>query len=178
MSVEPGKVEPLKGLRVVGKFGDSVTTDHISPAGAIGKDTPAGKYLQEKGVSPRDFNSYGSRRGNHEVMMRGTFANIRIKNQIAPGTEGGFTTYLPTGEVTSIYDACMKYKEDKTGLVVLAGKDYGMGSSRDWPQKEQTFSASERSLQRALKESTEATLYSWVSLYFSLNKVKMRIHSA
>ncbi|MCY8316401.1 aconitate hydratase AcnA [Bacillus vallismortis] len=135
MSVEPGKVEPLKGMRVVGKFGDSVTTDHISPAGAIGKDTPAGKYLQEKGVSPRDFNSYGSRRGNHEVMMRGTFANIRIKNQIAPGTEGGFTTYWPTGEVTSIYDACMRYKEDKTGLVVLAGKDYGMGSSRDWAAK-------------------------------------------
>ncbi|MCY7878800.1 aconitate hydratase AcnA [Bacillus spizizenii] len=135
MSVEPGKVEPLKGLRVVGKFGDSVTTDHISPAGAIGKDTPAGKYLQEKGVSPRDFNSYGSRRGNHEVMMRGTFANIRIKNQIAPGTEGGFTTYWPTGEVTSIYDACMRYKGDKTGLVVLAGKDYGMGSSRDWAAK-------------------------------------------
>ncbi|AKF30648.1 MULTISPECIES: aconitate hydratase AcnA [Bacillus] len=135
MSVEPGKVEPLRGLRVVGKFGDSVTTDHISPAGAIGKDTPAGKYLQEKGVSPRDFNSYGSRRGNHEVMMRGTFANIRIKNQIAPGTEGGYTTHWPTGEVTSIYDACMRYKEDKTGLVVLAGKDYGMGSSRDWAAK-------------------------------------------
>ncbi|MGF7533065.1 aconitate hydratase AcnA [Bacillus mexicanus] len=135
MSVEPGKVEPLKGLRVVGKFGDSVTTDHISPAGAIGKDTPAGKYLQEKGVSPRNFNSYGSRRGNHEVMMRGTFANIRIKNQIAPGTEGGYTTYWPTGEVTSIYDACMRYKEDKTGLAVLAGKDYGMGSSRDWAAK-------------------------------------------
>ncbi|MBY8914274.1 aconitate hydratase AcnA [Bacillus sp. YC2] len=135
MSVEPGKVEPLRALRVVGKFGDSVTTDHISPAGAIGKDTPAGKYLQEKGVSPRDFNSYGSRRGNHEVMMRGTFANIRIKNQIAPGTEGGYTTYWPTGEVTSIYDACMRYKEDKTGLVVLAGKDYGMGSSRDWAAK-------------------------------------------
>ncbi|MBD0406442.1 aconitate hydratase AcnA [Bacillus siamensis] len=135
MSVEPGKVEPLRGLRVVGKFGDSVTTDHISPAGAIGKDTPAGKYLQEKGVSPRDFNSYGSRRGNHEVMMRGTFANIRIKNQIAPGTEGGYTTHWPTGDVTSIYDACMRYKEDKTGLVVLAGKDYGMGSSRDWAAK-------------------------------------------
>ncbi|MCY8272763.1 aconitate hydratase AcnA [Bacillus sonorensis] len=135
MSVEPGVVEPLKGLRVVGKFGDSVTTDHISPAGAIGKDTPAGKYLQEKGVSPRDFNSYGSRRGNHEVMMRGTFANIRIKNQIAPGTEGGYTTYWPTGEVMSIYDACMKYKESGTGLVVIAGKDYGMGSSRDWAAK-------------------------------------------
>lgn len=135
LSPEPGTVEPLTGLRVVGKFGDSVTTDHISPAGAIGKNTPAGKYLLEKGVQPRDFNSYGSRRGNHEVMMRGTFANIRIRNQIAPGTEGGFTTYWPTGEVTSIYDACMKYKENGTGLMVLAGKDYGMGSSRDWAAK-------------------------------------------
>jgi aconitate hydratase len=132
---DPDEVKALTGLRVVGKFGDSVTTDHISPAGAIGKDTPAGKYLRENGVEPRDFNSYGSRRGNHEVMMRGTFANIRIRNQIAPGTEGGFTTYWPTGEVTSIYDACMKYKEDGTGLVVLAGKDYGMGSSRDWAAK-------------------------------------------
>ena len=135
LSEEPGKVEPLKGLRIVGKFGDSVTTDHISPAGAIGKDTPAGKYLLSKGVSPRDFNSYGSRRGNHEVMMRGTFANIRIRNQIAPGTEGGYTTYWPTGEVMSMYDACMKYKQDGTGLVVIAGKDYGMGSSRDWAAK-------------------------------------------
>ena len=128
-------MEPLNGLRVVGKFGDSVTTDHISPAGAIGINTPAGKYLRENGVEPRDFNSYGSRRGNHEVMMRGTFANIRIRNQIAPGTEGGYTTYWPTGEVTSIYDACMKYKENGTGLVVLAGNDYGMGSSRDWAAK-------------------------------------------
>jgi aconitate hydratase len=135
LSPEPGTVEPLTGLRIVGKFGDSVTTDHISPAGAIGKNTPAGKYLLEKGVQPRDFNSYGSRRGNHEVMMRGTFANIRIRNQIAPGTEGGFTTYWPTGEVTSIYDACMKYKENGTGLMVIAGKDYGMGSSRDWAAK-------------------------------------------
>jgi len=135
LTPNPDEVKPLEGLRVVGKFGDSVTTDHISPAGAIGKDTPAGKYLREKGVEIRDFNSYGSRRGNHEVMMRGTFANIRIRNQIAPGTEGGYTTYWPTGEVMSIYDACMKYKEDGTGLVVLAGKDYGMGSSRDWAAK-------------------------------------------
>ncbi len=135
LSPEPGLVEPLNGLKVIAKFGDSVTTDHISPAGAIGKDTPAGKYLREKGVEPRDFNSYGSRRGNHEVMMRGTFANIRIRNQIAPGTEGGFTTFWPTGEVTTIYDACMKYKEEGTGLVVIAGKDYGMGSSRDWAAK-------------------------------------------
>lgn len=135
LSAEPGEVKPLSGLRVVGKFGDSVTTDHISPAGSIGKDTPAGKYLQEKGVSPRDFNSYGSRRGNDRIMTRGTFANIRIRNQIAPGTEGGWTTHWPTGEVMSIYDACMKYKQDGTGLVVIAGNDYGMGSSRDWAAK-------------------------------------------
>ncbi|THE11510.1 aconitate hydratase AcnA [Bacillus timonensis] len=135
LSKEPGEVKPLSGLRVVGKFGDSVTTDHISPAGSIGKDTPAGKYLQEKGVTPRDFNSYGSRRGNDRVMTRGTFANIRIRNQIASGTEGGWTTYWPTGEVMSIYDACMKYKQDETGLVVIAGNDYGMGSSRDWAAK-------------------------------------------
>ncbi|MCC3357372.1 aconitate hydratase AcnA [Bacillus sp. REN16] len=135
LSKEPGEVQPLSGLRVVGKFGDSVTTDHISPAGSIGKDTPAGKYLQENGVTPRDFNSYGSRRGNDRVMTRGTFANIRIRNQIAPGTEGGWTTYWPTEEVMSIYDACMKYKQDGTGLAVIAGNDYGMGSSRDWAAK-------------------------------------------
>ncbi|MBA2870992.1 aconitate hydratase [Anoxybacillus calidus] len=135
LSPEAGEVKPLKGLRVVGKFGDSVTTDHISPAGSIGVNTPAGQYLISKGVDPKDFNSYGSRRGNHEVMMRGTFANIRIRNQIAPGTEGGYTTYWPTGEVLSIYDACMKYKQEGTGLVVIAGKDYGMGSSRDWAAK-------------------------------------------
>jgi aconitate hydratase len=135
LSPNPDEVKPLNDLRIIAKFGDSVTTDHISPAGAIGKDTPAGKYLREHGVEPREFNSYGSRRGNHEVMMRGTFANIRIRNQVAPGTEGGYTTYWPTNEVTSIYDAAMKYKEDGTGLVVLAGKDYGMGSSRDWAAK-------------------------------------------
>ncbi len=135
LSAEPGSIEGLSGLRVVAKFGDSITTDHISPAGAIGKDTPAGKYLRENGVAVRDFNSYGSRRGNHEVMMRGTFANIRIRNQVAPGTEGGYTTYWPTGEIMSIYDAAMKYQEEGTGLVVLGGKDYGMGSSRDWAAK-------------------------------------------
>ncbi|ENL6221969.1 aconitate hydratase AcnA [Staphylococcus pseudintermedius] len=135
LSKEPSAIQPLSNLRVMGKFGDSVTTDHISPAGAIGKDTPAGQYLTANGVSPRDFNSYGSRRGNHEVMVRGTFANIRIKNQLAPGTEGGYTTYWPTGEVMPIFDAAMKYKEDGTDLVVLAGNDYGMGSSRDWAAK-------------------------------------------
>ncbi|QHS22353.1 aconitate hydratase AcnA [Virgibacillus sp. MSP4-1] len=135
LAKDPETVKPLKNLRVVGKFGDSVTTDHISPAGAIPRDMPAGKYLIEKGVSPRNFNSYGSRRGNHEVMMRGTFGNIRIRNEIAPGTEGGYTTYWPTEEIMPIYDAAMKYQEDNTGLMVIAGKDYGMGSSRDWAAK-------------------------------------------
>ena len=116
-------------------LGDSITTDHISPAGSIKKDSPAGKYLIAHGVEPRDFNSYGARRGNHEVMMRGTFANIRLRNQLAPGTEGGWTTYQPGGEVMTIYDAAMKYKEAGVPLVVLAGKEYGSGSSRDWAAK-------------------------------------------
>jgi aconitate hydratase len=135
LSKEPESIKPLTGLKVLAKFGDSITTDHISPAGAIGQNTPAGKYLMEHGIKPGNFNTYGSRRGNHEVMMRGTFANIRIRNRVAPGTEGGYTTYWPTGEVMTIFDACMKYKEADTGLVVLAGKDYGMGSSRDWAAK-------------------------------------------
>lgn len=135
LSKDLESVKSLNNLRMVGKFGDSVTTDHISPAGAIAKDMPAGQYLQDKGVSPRNFNSYGSRRGNHEVMMRGTFANIRIRNQLAPGTEGGYTTYWPTGDVMPIYDAAMKYQQDGTPLLVVAGKDYGMGSSRDWAAK-------------------------------------------
>ncbi|ASN05615.1 aconitate hydratase AcnA [Virgibacillus necropolis] len=135
LSKEADKVKPLNKLRAIGLFGDSVTTDHISPAGAIAKDMPAGKYLQDKDVSPRNFNSYGSRRGNHEVMMRGTFANIRIRNLLAPGTEGGYTTFWPTEEVMPIYDAAMKYQEAGTGLLVMGGKDYGMGSSRDWAAK-------------------------------------------
>src|SRR5690625_953022 len=135
MSKEAKTIQPINSLRIIGKFGDSVTTDHISPAGAIPKDMPAGQYLIENGVSPRDFNSYGSRRGNHEVMMRGTFGNIRIRNEIANGQEGGYTTYWPTGEIMPIYDAAMKYKEDGTGLAILAGQDYGMGSSRDWAAK-------------------------------------------
>ncbi len=135
LSKEAGKVNPLVNLRAIGQFGDSVTTDHISPAGAIAKDMPAGKHLQAKGVSPRNFNSYGSRRGNHEIMMRGTFANIRIRNLLAPGTEGGYTTYWPTEEVMPIYDAAMKYQQDGTGLIIMGGKDYGMGSSRDWAAK-------------------------------------------
>ena len=125
----------ITGARALALLGDNVTTDHISPAGSIKVDSPAGKYLIEHGVKREDFNSYGSRRGNHEVMMRGTFANIRIRNQVAPGTEGGVTKYLPTDEVMSIYDAAMKYQADGTNLVVIAGKEYGMGSSRDWAAK-------------------------------------------
>ncbi|HEY3021377.1 MAG TPA: aconitate hydratase, partial [Solirubrobacteraceae bacterium] len=132
---EPVPVEDLSGARVLAKLGDSVTTDHISPAGSIKKDSPAGRYLQEHGVEPKDFNSYGSRRGNHEVMMRGTFANIRLRNQLAPGTEGGVTRHLPDGEEMPIYDAAMRYAEEGVPLVVLAGKEYGSGSSRDWAAK-------------------------------------------
>ena len=131
----PKSVEDIQGARAIAVLGDSVTTDHISPAGSIKKDSPAGEYLISKGVDPRDFNSYGARRGNHEVMVRGTFANVRIRNRLAPGTEGGYSTYLPTGEVMSIYDAAMRYKQDGTPLVVLAGKEYGSGSSRDWAAK-------------------------------------------
>jgi len=135
MSIEPPEVPDIKGARCLVKVGDSITTDHISPAGAIKPDSPAGEYLQAQGVKPADFNSYGSRRGNHEVMMRGTFANVRLKNQLAPGTEGGWTTHLPSGEVTSIYDAAMRYQSDNTPLVILAGEQYGTGSSRDWAAK-------------------------------------------
>ena len=120
-------VEPITGARVLALLGDSVTTDHISPAGAIRPDSPAGRYLIEHGVEPRDFNSYGSRRGNHEVMMRGTFANVRLRNQLAPGTEGSWTVHLPSGEQMSIFDAAMRYMEEGVPLVVLAGKEYGSG---------------------------------------------------
>jgi aconitate hydratase len=132
-SVNP--INDIQGARVLLKLGDSVTTDHISPAGSFKPDTPAGKFLVDRGVSVKDFNSYGSRRGNDRVMTRGTFANVRIRNQIAPGTEGGFTKYFPTGEVTTIYDAAMEYKATNTPLVVMAGAEYGTGSSRDWAAK-------------------------------------------
>ena len=130
-----GPLQPIQGARCLALLGDSVTTDHISPAGSIAKDSPAGLYLQEHGVEPRSFNSYGSRRGNDRVMLRGTFANIRIRNQLAPGTEGGWTTHIPSGEVMTIYDAAMKYASDDVPLIVLAGKEYGTGSSRDWAAK-------------------------------------------
>jgi aconitate hydratase len=126
-------IKPLENLSVLAKFGDTVTTDHISPAGNIARLSPAARYLEENGISYVDFNSYGSRRGNHEVMMRGTFANIRIKNELADGKIGGWTTY--EGEILPIYDAAMKYKAAGIGSIVIAGKDYGMGSSRDWAAK-------------------------------------------
>ena len=132
---EPSPVESIEDARVLVKVGDSVTTDHISPAGAFPSSGPAGKYLMSKGVEPRDFNSFGSRRGNHEVMIRGTFANIRMRNQTAPGTEGGLTTHFPTNEIVSIHEASERYQSDSTQLVVLAGSQYGSGSSRDWAAK-------------------------------------------
>jgi len=135
MTMTPDAISDIRGARVLALLGDSVTTDHISPAGNIAKSSPAARYLTEQGVKREDFNSYGSRRGNHEVMMRGTFANIRLRNLLAPGTEGGITVHLPSGEQSSIYDAAMRYKADGTPLVVLAGKEYGTGSSRDWAAK-------------------------------------------
>lgn len=135
MTMDVAEVEDIKGARMLAMLADSVTTDHISPAGAIMSTSPAGGYLQEHQVSPRDFNSFGARRGNHEVMMRGTFGNVRIKNELVPGTEGGLTKYIPTGEQTSIYDAAMKYIDSNTPLIVIAGKEYGTGSSRDWAAK-------------------------------------------
>jgi aconitate hydratase len=135
MPAEPAAVTDVHGARVLALLGDSVTTDHISPAGAIKTDSPAGQYLTEHGIERRDFNSYGSRRGNHEVMIRGTFANIRLRNQLAPGTEGGVTIKLPEGTPTTIYDASREYLAQGTPLIVLGGKEYGSGSSRDWAAK-------------------------------------------
>jgi len=135
MTADISPVADITGARVLAYLGDSVTTDHISPAGSIKADSPAGKYLQEKGVSPGDFNSYGSRRGNHEIMMRGTFANIRLRNKMAPGTEGGFTRMQPADTETTIFEAAMQYQADSVPTIILAGKEYGSGSSRDWAAK-------------------------------------------
>jgi aconitate hydratase len=135
MTMQAAAAQDIERARPLAIFGDSITTDHISPAGAIKPDSPAGRYLLEHGVSRGEFNSYGSRRGNHEVMMRGTFANIRIRNRMLDNVEGGFTRYAPTGEIMPIYDAAMLYKQDGRPLVVIAGKEYGTGSSRDWAAK-------------------------------------------
>ena len=135
MTLKPDPVGDIHGARVLALLGDSVTTDHISPAGSIANDSPAGEYLRELGVEQKDFNSYGSRRGNHEVMMRGTFANIRLRNQLAPGTEGGWTTHIPSGEQISIFEASTRYREAGVPLLVIGGMEYGSGSSRDWAAK-------------------------------------------
>ena len=135
MSREPARARDIAGARVLALLGDSITTDHISPAGAIGPDTPAGEYLLAHGVAVRDFNSYGSRRGNHEVMMRGTFANVRLRNRLAPGSEGGWTCHQPSGERMSIYDAAVRYRDEEVPLLVIGGAEYGSGSSRDWAAK-------------------------------------------
>jgi aconitate hydratase len=135
MSHEPGTVSDIEGARVLVWLGDSVTTDHISPAGSIKPDSPAGAYLVEHGVERKDFNSYGARRGNHEVMVRGTFANVRLRNKLVPGSEGTWTVHVPSGEEMTIYDASQRYLADGTATVVLAGKEYGSGSSRDWAAK-------------------------------------------
>jgi aconitate hydratase len=135
MTMRPVPVGEIRGARVLALLGDSVTTDHISPAGNIAAGSPAAQYLISQGVQPQDFNQYGARRGNHEVMMRGTFANIRLRNLLLPGTEGGNTLHLPDQEQLSIYDAAMRYKAEGTPLIILAGKEYGTGSSRDWAAK-------------------------------------------
>src|SRR6202008_462205 len=135
MTMTPKPLTDIQGARALSVFGDSITTDHISPAGSIKLDSPAGTYLTEHQVPRAEFNSYGARRGNHEVMMRGTFANIRIRNRMLDNVEGGFTCYAPTGEVMPIYDAAMLYRHDGRPLVVIAGKEYGTGSSRDWAAK-------------------------------------------
>src|SRR6185437_12781389 len=135
LTPEPAALKGIDGARVLAMLGDSVTTDHISPAGAIRPGSHAGRYLTGHGIQPRDFNSYGSRRGNHEVMIRGTFANIRLRNHLAPGTEGGYTRHLPSGEQMTIDDAARRYAADGVPLLVIAGKEYGSGSSRDWAAK-------------------------------------------
>jgi aconitate hydratase len=135
MTLDPPAVGDIRGARVLAVLGDSVTTDHISPAGSIKKDSPAGAYLVEQGVPPVGFNSYGSRRGNHEVMVRGTFANVRIRNRLVPGVEGGLTIHLPEGTQATIYDAATRYQTEGVPLLILAGKEYGSGSSRDWAAK-------------------------------------------
>ena len=135
MPKKPQPVRDVIGARELAMFGDSITTDHISPAGSIAKKGPAADYFMERQIRPQGFNSYGSRRGNHEVMMRGTFANIRLRNELAPGTEGGWTATAPDAKATTIFDASMEYQKNGTPLIIIAGKDYGMGSSRDWAAK-------------------------------------------
>ncbi len=163
ITMEPKPLTDIVDARVLGLFGDSITTDHISPAGSIKKDGPAGTYLIERQVRPNDFNSYGARRGNHEVMMRGTFANIRIKNLMLGGKEGGNTLHVPTGKEESIYDAAMQYKAEGTPLVIFAGKEYGTGSSRDWAAKGTALLGVRRSSASRSSASIARTWSAWAS---------------
>ena len=170
MTMEPKPIGDIKGARILAVLGDNITTDHISPAGSIRKASPAGEYFMQHQVQQRDFNSYGARRGNHEVMMRGTFANIRIRNEMVPGIECGITKHYPSGEQLPIYDAAMRYKREGVPLVVFGGKEYGMGSSRDWAAKGtmllgvkaviaesfERIQAAERSLVRTLEETANS----------------------
>ena len=167
------EIVDIQGARILALLGDSVTTDHISPAGNIKADSPAGRYLRDKGVEPRDFNSYGSRRGNHEVMMRGTFANIRIRNEMLGGEEGGNTLHVPSGEKLSIFDAAMRYQAEGTPLVVIAGQEYGTGSSRDWAAKGTNLLASRRCWPRASSASTAPTWSAWACCRCSSPQVRI-----
>jgi aconitase A len=159
----PGEIADIRGVRVLALLDDSVTTDHISPAGSSNADSPAGRYLIGHGVGPADFNSYGARRGNHEVMVRGTFASVRVRNRLAPGTEGGVTAHVPSGEVGTIFDVAERYQRDGTPLLVLAGKEYRPGSSRDGPPRVPRSSACERSSPRVSSASTARTWSGWAS---------------
>ncbi len=178
MTMQTGSIDDVHGARVMGLFGDSITTDHISPAGNIKKDSPAGRFLQERGVQPADFNSYGSRRGNDDVMVRGTFANIRIKNLMFGGEEGGNTLYYPAGggqpEKLAIYDAAMKYKAEKVPLVVLAGKEYGTGSSRDWATKGTLLLGVKAVIAESSSASTVPTWSAWACCRCSSATARMR----
>ena len=167
LTAEVGETTPITGARVLALLGDSVTTDHISPAGSIAKDSPAGHYLMEHGVEAHDFNSYGSRRGNDRVMVRGTLANIRIRNQLAPGTEGGVTRHLPDGEPMTIYDAAMKYRNEGVSLILLAGTEYGTGSSRDWAAKGAYMLGVRAVIAATTNASTAATWWAWGSCRLS-----------
>ena len=161
LSLKPRALTDIKGARALAVFGDSVTTDHISPAGNIAKDSSAGLYLQSKGVKPADFNSYGARRGNHEVMMRGTFANIRIKNLMLKDVTGGYTAHVPSMEQMPIFDAAMKYQAEKVPTIVLAGKEYGTGSSRDWAAKGPALQGVKAVIAKASSGSTARTWWAW-----------------
>ena len=172
MAAEPQPPEDVTGARILCLLGDTITTDHISPAGAIGPNTPGGAYLLERQITRRDFNSYGARRGNHDVMMRGTFANIRIRNELAPGTEGGITRHMPDGTEMPVYDAAMKYQSEGVPLVVFAGKEYGTGSSRDWAAKGTRLLVCGRSSRRALSASTARTWWAWACCRWSSPKAQ------